>query len=144
MAVWSTPVVVASVTSPAGALTGVPTPPTSGQCRTVSNDTVVEYNAPSGFVFTARAVSTSCASTIALTTITPATSVTLSFPKQTVHYVRLVLESVPVGACYLAVFEVTSPEPNRRPCNINLLVGSATCASPVTGSPCTPIQRLEP
>lgn len=142
---WAAPVIIESVVSPAGAITGGAAPPlTSGPCRTVASQTEVQYSAPSGYVFVARGLSTSCPASVSLSSITPTTTVTLSFPKQTLHHVFLVVESVPAGECVLYVYAVESPHSNGDPCYLNDLVGSAQCNPAVSGSPCSPLSRAEP
>ena len=146
-AAWTAPLVIESLASPAGAVTGGGVPPAGGvpitSCSTVASQTVVSFSVGTGYQFTGTAVSTSCVASIGVTS-TSGNSVTLSFPKQTLHHVYLLVESVPAGDCFLYVYDVTSPNPNGRPCNVRTLVGSAVCQTPtLVGATCTPT-RVEP
>ena len=144
-AAWTAPVIIGSLASPAGAITGGVAPPVNdGGCRTVSSNTVVTYTVGTGYTFIGERVivAGSCPASITYTPIS-GQSVTLSFVKQTFHYVYLVVQSTG-GECFLYVYYVHSPNPNGAPCTNNDLVGVATCQTPtITGLGCTPT-RVEP
>lgn len=139
--VWTAPLVVESIASPAGAMTAEPPPggvslPT---CHTVSSNTVVTFTVASGYQFVGSAALTSCATSVSLTPRSGPT-LTLSFPKQTLHWVYLLVQTVPPGGCYLYVYNVTSPNPNGSLCNVQTLLSEAQCATPTVTGVCSPVR----